>query len=86
MDCGAWMCLKFVAYMNAAFKKCLYEESLDGSSTVSFEFTGNINVQQWAVLARRHLLKSICSGSIDLDDEAVKSICARVKVPNCRNK
>jgi hypothetical protein len=84
-DCGAWQCIKFAAYMKAALNDCLYEESIDGSSSVTFELRDNMSVREWAVLARRHLLKSLCSGSIDLDDCIVTSIRVTVRVPNCRS-
>jgi hypothetical protein len=85
-ECGAWQCIKFTVYMKAALNDCLHEESLDGSSGVTFELTDNTSVSQWAVLARQHLLKSLCSGSIDLDDQVVTSIWVQVRVPNCRKK
>jgi hypothetical protein len=77
-DCGAWQCIKFTAYMKAALNDRLYEESIDGSSSVTFELTDNMSVRDWAALACRHLLKSLCSGSIDLDDCIVTSIRVRV--------
>jgi hypothetical protein len=83
-DCGAWHCIKLTSYMKAGPDDCLYEESLDRSSGVTFELTDNMRVGDWAALAGRHLLKSLCSGSIDLDDQVVTPIRVRIQVPDCR--
>ncbi len=64
--------------MKAALNDCLYEQSLVGSSGVTFELTNNIRVGDWVALARQHHLKSLCKGSIDLDDRVVTS--TRVQV------
>jgi hypothetical protein len=80
--CGAWECIKFTAYMKAALNVCLYDESIDGSSSVTFELMDKTSVRDWAVLACQHLLKSLCSGSIDLHDCIVTSIRVQVQVPN----
>jgi hypothetical protein len=74
--------------MKAALNDCLYEQSLVGSSGVTFELTNNIRVGDWAALAHRHLLKSLFSGYIDLDDRVVTSIRVRVqvRVSSCRKK
>jgi hypothetical protein len=49
--CGAWQCIKFTAYMKAVLNVCLYDESIDGSSSsVTFELMDNMSIRDWAVL------------------------------------
>jgi hypothetical protein len=43
-ECGAWQCIKFTVYMKAALNHCLHEESLGGSSGVTFELPDNMSV------------------------------------------
>lgn len=44
---GALQCItKFTANMKVALNNCLYEESLDGSSGITFQLTDNMSVRE----------------------------------------
>lgn len=74
-DCAVHTCIKFLAYLKALRGGTLYRyDPAIQHPEVKFELSNEYTLQDWGQLGRRHLLTSLCRGTIDLDDQVVQNL------------
>jgi 3'-5' exonuclease len=78
--CGVHVCGFFAAYASALLNGCLYSEIDSSQATMVFcrmEIVG-LSAKEWGQLGRRHILESLRSRSIDIQDPAIVSVKVRL--------
>jgi Ulp1 family protease len=78
--CGVHVCDFFAGYASALLNACLYSKvDLSQATTVSarMQILG-VSAQEWGQIGRRHILESLRSCSINLQDPAITSVEVRL--------
>jgi hypothetical protein len=80
--CGVHVCGFFAGYASALVNGCLYSSRIDSSQQATnfsarMEIIG-VSAQEWGQLGRRHILESLRSCSINLQDPAIVSVEVRM--------